>query len=257
MLKLVVRRYYMGISNCCALVGYGNDSNPIYNAIKPSRAGEQQDQTMTGSGSDEAAVKEFEDVLRFVNRIHDVILRRFGDHNVLTYVHTLLVFVYHNTFFPDAMTHLAPSFPWKLTALMLNTVIGSCHSYSRFESERFPKPEKDDAPRPLPEDYAMRGLLWAEKYYPAEWFTNDKIEDDEKGLEAASMGEERMVRVLYLGYRIARENKWLRYDEKEHQFSVSPEFDMEVDAVHVASAESVDFGTLPDACSDNLIVQHN
>src|SRR4051812_5965173 len=90
-------------------------------------------------------------------------------------------------------------------------------------------PEPEGPLRPLPEDYAMRGLLWAEKYYPSGWFSNDNIEDDKKGLEAAHMGEERKVRVLDLGCRIARENKWLRYDSKTRQFSVSPEFDIKLD----------------------------
>jgi len=131
--------------------------------------------------------------------------------------------------------------------MMINTLLSSCQSFSRIENERFPQPEKDDPPRPLPEDYAMRGLLWADKYYPSGWFTNDKIEDDEKGLEAASMGEERKIRVLYLGCRIARDNKWLRYDNKAHQFSVSPEFDIEIEPVPVSTAESIEFGDLPDA----------
>jgi hypothetical protein len=239
--------YYIGISNCCAITGYGSDSNPIYSRIKQTLAGEQQDQTMSGSNVDEEAAKDLAVAQTFANRTTDVILRRFGDPNILSYVHPILAFLYHSTFYPEAMELLAPEFPWKLMSLTLNTLLSSCQSYVRIESEEFPHPEKEESPRPLPEDYAMRGLVWVANYYPKTWFDNDKIEDDEKGLEAASMGEERKIRVLYLGCRIARENKWLRYDSKTHQFSVSPEFDIELEPAPVTSTESIDFGELPDA----------
>jgi hypothetical protein len=202
---------------------------------------------MSGSSVDEATSKDLAVARTFANRTNDVILRRFGDPNILSYVHTVLVFLYHSTFYPEAMELLAPEFPWKLMSLTLNTLLSSCQSYARIESEEFPHPEKEESPRPLPEDYAMRGLVWVTNYYPKTWFDNDKIEDDEKGLEAASMGEERKIRVLYLGCRIARENKWLRYDSKTHQFSVSPQFDIELEPAPVTSAESIDFGELPDA----------
>jgi hypothetical protein len=239
--------YYIGISNCCAITGYGSDSNPIYSRIKQTLAGEQQDQTMSGSNVDEEASKDLAVARTFANRTNDVILRRFGDPNILSYVHTILAFLYHSTFYPEAMELLAPEFPWKLMSLTLNSLLSSCQSYVRIESEEFPHPEKEESPRPLPEDYAMRGLVWVANYYPKTWFDNDKIEDDEKGLEAASMGEERKIRVLYLGCRIARENKWLRYDSQTHKFSVGPEFDIELEPVPVTSAESIDFGELPDA----------
>lgn len=239
--------YYMGISNCCAIIGYGNESNPIYNAFKQSRTGEQQDQHMAGSAIDETAIKDLAVALKLANKTFDIILRRFGDPNILSYVHTVLVFIYHSTFYPEAMEHLASGLPWKLLSLMLNTLLRSCQSFPRIESEGFPGSERDEPPRPLPEDYAMRGLLWVDKYYPSGWFSNEKIEDDEKGLEVASMGEERKIRVLYLGCRIARENNWLRYSNETHQFSVSPEFDMELDSAPSVQAEGINYGDLPDA----------
>jgi len=238
---------YMGISNCCAVTEYGGDNNPIYNIIKQVLTGEQQDQPMSGNTVDAAALKNLAVSLDFWNKTHRVLFSRFGDPNVLSYVHTVLAFLYHSTFYHEAVELLARDFPWKLLSLMLNTLLSSCQSYDRIESEDFPLPEKDDSPRPLPEDYAMWGLVWVANYYPKRWFDNEKIEDDEKGREAPSMGEERKIRVLYLGCRIARENKWLRYDSKTHQFSVSPEFDIELEPAPVVSAESIDFDELPDA----------
>ena len=210
---------------------------------------------MSGSKIDETAAKDFAIALEFANRTHNVILRRFGDPNILTYVHTVLVFIHHITFYPEAIARLAPSFPWKLMSLVLNTLLGSFQSYARIESKNFPQPEEDGPPRPLPEDYAMRGLLWADNYYPTGWFTNDKIEDNEKGLEAASMGEERKIRALYLGYCIARDKPWLLYDSEAHHFSVSPQFDIELDPALIASVK--DCGDLPDAIHSVAVKKHN
>ncbi|EGS16960.1 uncharacterized protein CTHT_0072840 [Thermochaetoides thermophila DSM 1495] len=83
-------------------------------------------------------------------------------------------------------------------------------------------------PRPLPNDYALRGFSWVENYFPRnnedrskDWFANDRIDDEEKYLEQNSMAEERKDRCLWLGHKIAMklDIKWLRYDSKTHRFS--------------------------------------
>ncbi|KAK3687205.1 hypothetical protein B0T22DRAFT_122049 [Podospora appendiculata] len=182
---------------------------------------------MVGSEIDESTLNHLSNALKLANRTHNVVLRRFGDPNILPYLHVTLAFIYHLSSSPEAMAYLAPDFPWKLTAVMLNTFLRSFHSHSRIESQRFPQSENAQVRRPLPEDYAMRGLLWVDKYFPADWFSNDKIDDDEKHFEVASMSEERKERVLYLGCRIAaRDGKWLCYDSDSHQFSVSPQYDI-------------------------------
>jgi len=230
--------YYMGIVNCYALVGYGKYYSPIHRAFQQARppddkartsAPEAVDLLMVGSEIDEMATKELAEATKFVNGTHDIILRRFSDSNILPYVHVTLVFIWHATFYPEAMRHLATAFPWKLMSLLLNTLVSSTQE-SKYEQLQFPHSE-EGPPRPLPEDYAMRGLLWVDQYLPSEWFSNDKIEDDEKGLEAASMGEERKTRVLYLGYRIAQENKWLTYNKEAKRFGVVPEYDIEMDPI--------------------------
>jgi hypothetical protein len=65
-------------------------------------------------------------------------------------------------------------------------------------------------------------------------YVRERRGDDEKDLEAAPMGEERKIRVLYLGYRIARDKTWLLYDSETHQFGVSPQFDIELDLALVS-----------------------
>jgi len=143
---------------------------------------------------------------------------------------------------------LAPKFPWKLTAMMLNTLIDSCKDYDRIEGENIPQPES--LTKPLPEDYAMRGVLWADKVFPSEWFANDKIDDDEKYLEAASMGEERKDRILWLGCKISAVDggQFLRYSSETHQFGVAPQYDVDLKtAMSLTPVNSLEMGELPDA----------
>ncbi|KAK3383417.1 hypothetical protein B0T24DRAFT_566133 [Lasiosphaeria ovina] len=243
--------YHIGISNCAAILGYGSDRNPMFSAIKQIRSSESHDQHMLGGWAEDSAPQELAASLKLANGTHDVVLRRFGDPNILPYLHVILVFVHYLTFAPAAMSYLAPGFPWKLTAHMLNTLLDSYQTYSRIEGNTFPQAE--NAPkRPLPEDYAMRGLLWADKYFPDEWFSSqERIDDDEKYFEVPSMSEDRKERALYLGCRIAAQGgKWLRYNSETHQFSVSPQYDIELDAIPftpAGSADSVDYGELPDA----------
>ncbi|KAK3371626.1 hypothetical protein B0T24DRAFT_650510 [Lasiosphaeria ovina] len=218
-----IARYHIGISNYAAILGYGSNRNPIFSAIKQIRSSESHDQHMLGGWAEDSTPQELVASLKLANGTHDVVLRRFGDPNILPYLHVILVFVHYLTFAPAAMSYLAPGFPWKLTAHILNTLLDSYQTYSRIEGEAFPQAE--NAPkRPLPEDYAMRGLLWADKYFPDEWFSSqERIDDDEKYFEVPSMSEDRKERALYLGCRIAAQGgKWLRYNSETHQFSVSP-----------------------------------
>jgi len=66
--------------------------------------------------------------------------------------------------------------------------------------------------RPFPEDFALRGLLWADNYFPEEWFTHEKIDEEEKYHERASMTDERKERILWLACRIAKAGPWITYN---------------------------------------------
>lgn len=151
----------------------------------------------------------------------------------------VLVFLYHLTFYPEAMAWIDITFPWKLLSVLLNSLLHSYRDFqdddSRLHDKRFPRPEKE-LPRPLPEDFAMRGLLWVEKYFPSDWFCNDKMDDEEKYLEAASMADVRKERVLWLGCRIAKVGRWLTYSDDVDLFGVTTEFEKEVES---ASTEDI------------------
>lgn len=122
------------------------------------------------------------------------------------------------------MKHVEKSFPWTSLVNLLNTLLSlsSSSADAKHESEVFPgRPE--DGP-PLPEDFAMRGLLWAARYHPGGWFAAAKVDDEERETEPASMANQRKDRILWLGCCIARCGKWILYNSRDRAFSVMPEF---------------------------------
>lgn len=141
----------------------------------------------------------------------------------------MLAFILHLTYYLSAMSVIEGIIPWKLISLQLNSLLLSCQEYPQIQDEKFPRQDKEPTPRPLPEDFAMKGLVWVAKYFPTDWYSNDKIDDDEKYFEVASMTDDRKIRILWLGCRIAKFGKWLTYDEATHQFGVAPEYEVELD----------------------------
>ncbi|KAI1872276.1 hypothetical protein JX265_001600 [Neoarthrinium moseri] len=235
--------YYIGISNCCALLAYGKEDNVIFKIIRPQRTDEATDTNM--GELDQTPGKLFEQALHLAQGTYEVAFRRFADPNVLPFLHSILVFVRHLTFFPGAMAFIDKTFPWKLVSMLLNSLLLSYRDYDRIHNDNFPRPVKE-LPRPLPEDFAMKGLLWVDKYFPVDWFSNDKIDDDEKYFEVASMTDERKERILWLGCRIAKLGKWLTYDESIHQFGVVNEFEREVEPLS-KDAEDVEMLNVSEA----------
>ncbi|KAB5514953.1 hypothetical protein GE09DRAFT_1161685 [Coniochaeta sp. 2T2.1] len=209
--------YWIGMIACCAIAGYGNERHPFFEAIRnplPEQQGGQQVEKL------DDVPKETMAAITLTNRTHTVIFQRYGDNNILSYIHVTLVFMYHLTFLPEVDNLVAKEFPWKLLTLMLNYLVDSAKDFERIEGEAFPNElEKGDSRRPLPEDYAMRGLLWTDDYFPPGHFDGEQRDDDEKYMELPSMVESRKERVLYLGCHIAaRGEQWLRYDRAEHRF---------------------------------------
>jgi len=235
----------MGLANICAIMGYGFDGNPISKALKdqpPTSTSETQNKSNDSTQRSEVMGI----TLKLYSETCKIVLRRFGDPNILSFFHVNLVFLYHLTFRPDAMQYVASSFPWELAVQMLNTLLNSYQSdqarsdlIACMESDKFPPATPKSAsqsaatvivlPRPLPDDYALRGFPWVEHYFPRnnedrskDWFANDRIDDDEKYFEMPSTTEERKERCLWLGHKIAKrgDNKWLQYNSESHTFSV-------------------------------------
>ncbi|KAJ4167372.1 hypothetical protein NW754_011187 [Fusarium falciforme] len=216
--------YYIGISTGCSLLGYGAESNLLMRAIS-----EEIDVATDGSSIAEANPDEtFDQALTFAVRIIETVMMRWGDVNTLPFLHTVLVFINHMARFPAAIARIERHFPWKRTSLLLNYLLPSLGPKYEFDS-CFRLPENGQVPRPLPEDFAMRGLIYTGDYFPDEWFNNDEIDEDEKFIERRSMGRERKDRLISLGRRIATSGSWLIWDEETRRFTVPEEYEIDVE----------------------------
>ncbi|KAK5633376.1 hypothetical protein RRF57_009090 [Xylaria bambusicola] len=221
--------YYIAIANCCALLSYGKDDNIIMRATY-SQGDEKQD-SGAGPGVDTLnPSRDFEDALYLVIGTHEVVFKRWDDANVLPYTHVVMVFMFYLIRFPDVMQHLEHLFPWKLLSLMLNRLLAIYNNYDRIRSAEFPR-DSNDPPRPVPEDFALKGLLFVDGYFPPDWFANDKIDNDEKYFEMASMTGVRKERILWLGYKFAQSGRGLTYDEGTNTFGVFPQHEKEIEAI--------------------------
>ena len=185
---------------------------------------EQTDINMEGSlnlesGPDEKFIK----TRSFMVSVYKIAVRRWGDPNTFPFLHTILAFMLHVSRYPAAMAYLEKEFPWKSTELMLDSLYHSSASPSelRIHQEEFPGAQKNDSPRPLPEDFALRGLVYTEDYYPVSWFKESKVEEDEKYFELPSMADQRKERILWLGRRLAASGKWLTWDDRTRKFGVA------------------------------------
>ncbi|KAH6879816.1 hypothetical protein B0T10DRAFT_157169 [Thelonectria olida] len=227
--------YFIGISLACSLLGYGDGSSALMNAV--SQKPGQTDVPMEGSSISEALPSEtFGQALSFAVRIYDIVIRRWSDINILPFAHTTLVFLHFMTSNPTAMSYLEGQYPWKLTSILLNSLLDASRTEPRMDGN-FPLPEKDEPPRPLPEDYAMRGLVYADGYFPHGWFVDEKVDESKRYFELSSMVEERKDRILYLGYQIAVQQKWLTFDEATRRFSVVKRYDVDVEELPLDAIE--------------------
>lgn len=271
----------MGISNICAVTGYGDHANRITAALKVFSCANldttnPQDQPAQDSAF---AARSLSPACRLFTRTHALACDHSANPATLPFLHVILVFVHHLMFCPDALAYLAPYFPWKATAELLNSLLNGspffqdgwgCDSLtSILESEQFPGVVEEKGKeaegaagrpgrwrRPLPEDFTLRGFPWAQTYFPDGWFAPERVDDhdEEKYFERPGIAEERRQRVVWLGCRIAEGGggRWLRLDMEAKRFVVGPGYEDEVDlekpvqVLSTGTGESVDAGELPD-----------
>ncbi|CAG8955760.1 hypothetical protein HYFRA_00011627 [Hymenoscyphus fraxineus] len=212
--KFMEQGYHIAVANCVAMVGFAAKENVLMKIISPV----DEDVAMANTSETMAqSMAAFKSAERLSNATTEIILERVGDPNVLPFIHVTLIFMLFVARHPAAMDLLAPKFPWKSLAIMLNTILGAYQTPGRIEDASFPVLEQDD-PRPFPEDFAVRGLLWTEGYFTDDFFTKKKIDEEEKYHERASMTSQRKERILWLACRIADLVPHLTYNGK--RFSI-------------------------------------
>lgn len=221
--KFMEQGYHIAIANSVAMLGFASKDNILMKALNQDQ-GTTDVEMSTSLEYDSTAMTSFRHAEQLSNQTVSIVLQRIGDPNVLPFIHVTLVYVLYISAHSGAINLLQASFSWELLSTMLNTLLGAYKTPVRIEEDKFPLPEKDDF-RPFPEDYAMRGLLWTETYFPDEWFKNEKIDEEEKYREVASMTEQRKERILWLACMITKRVPCLKYSRE--RFSVPSSCDYE------------------------------
>ncbi|KAI1905978.1 hypothetical protein LOZ12_006427 [Ophidiomyces ophidiicola] len=154
----------------------------------------------------------------FTFQVFTFVLKHIGDKNVLPHAHVSLAFLWSLSRVPKAMAYIQSEIPWQAVATFLNTLNTQGLNESRLRNETFPVPEIG-MQRHLPEDFAMRGSIWCQLYYPLGFFDVSSLEDDdERFLEPPSVTVPRSERCLWLGHRLASMDRWITYDENRKEF---------------------------------------
>ena len=199
---------YIAVSNIIAMLRYGSQDNPLMKAID----GTSRNTSDMAVVIDEKTMKPFLDAEHLATEVLRIVLKRTGDPNLLPFIYVTLVFMYFMPHHSRAMRRLEAKFPWQLLVEILNPFL------DRIEDTSLPMPIKNDN-RPLAEDFALRGLRGSDGYFLEAWFAEDKLDDEERSLEAPSMIDVRKEPMLWLACNICRAGSWISYDQEKRQFS--------------------------------------
>jgi len=144
-----------------------------------------------------------------------VIAQSHWEDSILPFVHVQMVFLFGFVSVGDAMSHIERDVPWTEICAFLNHLSAKPGALTRrVWSRDFPKPNPSDGiGRPLPEDYDLRGQLYAMDYFPETWFIDSAVDTDERNLEMPSMDAARRERILWIGNRVASVCSITRFEE--------------------------------------------
>jgi hypothetical protein len=266
---------YIAVTNIAGWFEYGLNDNflrqafltQIYKQAQESLPSADEDKIRTASPADQQnptqpsiserelykGLAELPNDATFINaklitnETFALVLRRIGDKNVLPHVHIMLAFL--DSFASSIyVSDLLADTPWAELVAFLNTLVKTENQIQTqsnnqtqnidtvLTSDMFPGEGEREDELPLPEDYLVRGLIWAHDYFPKNWFRREH-DEEERYLELASTVKNRMERVLRLGFRLSKvrplcahwffvstdstqRNKWISYDKSARTFSV-------------------------------------
>jgi hypothetical protein len=214
--RFLEQGYYIAISNCLALLSYGSLDSVLSKASAEDIVSTNETQT----GTPESPADPFTEATELFVQTLDTNCKRIEDPNVLSFLHATLIFLLWVARFPAAMQLLEKKIFWGSLVHKLNYLLRSYHLYSRIEGDELPMLDKKNC-RPTPEEFAMRGLKWADQHSPRDWFKN--IEDENQYKEKISMNTDyRPERVLWFGIQLSQLVKGFTYDNKTHTFLLEP-----------------------------------
>jgi hypothetical protein len=225
--------YLIAIANCLGLLAYGSSSSILAKALSRTEENVGSVDVEMGQaaahghhpseGPDEGIMFAYAREL-FVQTI-DVTCQRVDDSNILSFIHVNMIFMVFLSQSPSALQLVSEHFPWASLVTMLNEVPRGYSVYARIESDGIPLPEENYA-RPTPEEFALRGLDFAEYYFPTGWFENHNIDDENMYMENRSLNRDyRTERILWLGRQLANRCAEISYSSSRHKFVVVHERD--------------------------------
>ena len=133
---------------------------------------------------------------------NEVVFSRIKDKNILPFVHVVLAFLNSLAFVHEALLFIEGQVPWEGIVTFFNTLGKSGAVESQFEGSAFPQSHRGTG-RQLPEDFIMRGLVWAKHYFPCGFLEGQVVDEDERILELPSHAAPRAERCLWLGIQLA------------------------------------------------------
>jgi hypothetical protein len=195
--KFLEQGYHIAITNSIAMLGFGSKDNPLMEAM------ESLAEHLDGSEELLSNNEFFSSARRLAHETLEIALRRVEDPNVLPLVHVSLAFMHLICRYAPIQRLVQIDFPWESLVNFLNVVLDTYDTSSgTIAKDTFPIPTETDF-RPFPEDFAMHGLLWAEDYFPSEWFSG-KFDLEDKTVHFNSMTPKRKERILWLAVHIAK-----------------------------------------------------
>ncbi|KAK4446655.1 hypothetical protein QBC34DRAFT_147379 [Podospora aff. communis PSN243] len=219
--------YQLGIMEGCSILGYGWDDSALAttstqastsSASQADAAREETPNPLPGPSNFVAST--YRDSIHLAYGLSTTMLRRFSDPNILPYLHVTLCFLHHGAQSGVAMETFLSSYPWEELSVVLNYLAGQ-YGDPLESVNPFPVPGHSGNPRPLPEDFALRGMPWTEQYFPQGWFSGDYCESDYNGFDCFDLRPDREARILWLGVQLARRAGYLDLDAANSQFAAS------------------------------------
>jgi hypothetical protein len=210
---------YVSIGISCALLEYGVETSYLLSLVKQSSGTEESTDAKELEPS-----QEFHYSVSMATRTDRIVYARLGDNNVLPHIYCNLVFIYWLAPHSRTWDAYLSQYPWQELVKHLNYLLDSFKRRDRMLADAFPVDAAGES-KPLPEEWNLRGSMFAEDFFPPDHFSNDKRDDEEKYLQAASMMEDRKEKILWISHKIARLNRCLVFDEVKNMFRTAPDFE--------------------------------
>lgn len=186
---------YIASCNFAAIFQYGS-----IDAVLPSKFGEDfpRRQEQGGEQGEPSKLIYYGSCLAF--ETFSVILDQVGNEHVYPAVHVYLAFIWCMAL-NDSMGHVELVVPWSKIATFLNRMTHSDIDFGVIEYDEFPVTEDR---KNIPEDFLIRGQVWSQYYFPANFFKDAMTEYDGRSIEVPSLSGSRIHRCWWLGRQLSK-----------------------------------------------------